>query len=205
MKFILLLLLFTTSSFSFAQQISSKYTIVIHSIDVLTFEEYSFTIVKNENNVCFKYSLLDSVQYLRLKQDTADKRIDRELNKTYKDTDSKKRDILFNELNKIVEKYYVYDNDSLTFNAKAYTGYCKLLDSVYSGGDFKDKKSMMLDGISYSIEVRSETVNHDYETISPDDNTNPILYHLIRDTFIIYRKLSKNPLVYHKHFHQKYK
>ncbi|MFI5158886.1 MAG: hypothetical protein ACHQF4_08465 [Sphingobacteriales bacterium] len=157
MKPIFLLLMLSICSFSFAQKADIKYSITINSVNTLTFERYSFAIIKNNDEVSFKYSLSDSVQRI----------------------------------------------DTLSFNLNSYPNYRKLLDSVYSGGDFKDKKRWILDGVGYSIEVKSQTVNHDYETTSPDDNINPTLYHLIRDTFVIYRQLSKHPLVYHKHNYSK--
>lgn len=157
MKGVLLFLLLVFPNFLFAQKADTNFSIIIHSVNPLTFEIACFSISKKNDEVNFKYSLSDSAKHV----------------------------------------------DSLSFNLNVYQHYCKLLDSVYIGGDFKDKGPMTLDGISYTIKVTSQTVNREFQTTSPDDNTNPVLYHLIRDTFIIYHKLSKNPLVYHKPIHHK--
>ncbi|MHB8208125.1 hypothetical protein [Mucilaginibacter sp.] len=203
MKLILLLLLLTISNLLFAQKTNSKYSITIFSIGPFAnSERYYFTIVKNKNQVSFKYSLFDSLQLRLLRKDTVFRRLDREVADYYKDT-SKKHDERINDLSKIIDKYNVYDNDSLSFNLTAYPNYRKLLDSVYSGTDFKDTGPRVLDGVSYSIKIKSQTVSRDFGSTEPNENSNPIIYHLIHDTFIIYRKLSKNPLVYHKHIYHK--
>jgi hypothetical protein len=93
-------------------------------------------------------------------------------------------------------KLNVYDKDTVAFNLNDYPSYQNLLDSVYAGKGFDPRKWTGLDGDSYLISVESKTINRQLETISPNEKFNPTIYHFIRYTFAIYRKLSKHPLVF---------
>jgi len=178
MKILIISILISLSSSTFAQKVDKKYTISIHSISVNSGKKYDLIIVKNNNEVEFKYSLFDSTDFHLAKIDTAYIRLDQERMAMYKDTDIEKRFKILYAWNKVVEKYDVYHKDSVQFNLNSYPGYKRLLDSVAVGTNFSDNKNLVvMDGTQYSIIIHSRTISRTFQTHSPYENSNPTLYH----------------------------
>ena len=99
----------------------------------------------------------------------------------------------------LINKYIVYDKDSVTLNLSSYPTYSKILHSMYIGTNINEDKDLApLYGTLFHFIIKSEKFRT-FQVTSPSKKSNPTIYNLIRDTFTIYRKLSKHPLDLHKY------
>jgi len=198
MKFNIILILLTISNLVLAQS-NNKYKIKIEASAPLIGQGHWFDIIKTNDSVKIIYSVLDSIRFRSLIKDPEYAKIQDTINKVHNNPDYRIKEKASMAKYKLTEKYYVYDSDTVDISLNDYPSYKKLLDSIYTGTDFNDVKNRgVLDGVYFSVNVISTTVNREFHADNPDESSNPTIFHLTNDTFNIYRRLRKRILVHHR-------
>lgn len=201
MKITIALIFLTLSNFVFAQNIDKKFSITIRANDFPAKKRYNVYIFKDDNIVKIKYAVFDSTQFHLLRNDTNIIKLNhRIISEKYRDTSFNAHGKLVQERLNLINKYIVYDEDSVTLNLSSYPTYSKILNSVYVGTDInKDNGLGALYGTLFNFIIKSSNINRTFQVDAPSKKSNPALYNLIRDSFTIYCKLSKHPLALHKY------
>jgi len=201
MKTTFILILLALSNFAFAQNIDKNFSITILANNFPARKTYKVYIVKNDNIVKIKYAIFDSTQSHLLRKDTNIIKLNhRILAEKYRDTSFNAHGKLLQERLDLINKYNVYDEDSVTLNLSFYPAYNKILNSVYVGINISESNTLgSLYGTLFNFIIKSPKFNRTFQVDAPSKKSNPTLYHLIRNTFTIYRKLSEHPLALHKY------
>ncbi|WP_461453371.1 hypothetical protein [Mucilaginibacter sp.] len=199
MKLIIILLVIIIPNFSFAQKNNNNYSIKIEASAPLIGQGHWFNIVKTEDSVRIIYSVLDSIRFQLLIKDPEYIKLQDSINKVHNNPDYRIIEKVSLAKYKLTEKYYVYDSDTVCISLNDYPDYSKLLDSIYTGTNFNDTKGRtVLDGVYFSVNVISATVNREFHADNPDESSNPTIFHLTNDTFNIYVRLRKRILIHHR-------
>lgn len=165
-------------------------TIHIYAVTSVTMNQFKIDIYKSKHNIKLVYSLFDSLSRTALHQDTTYQRADLLLHHLSDSIDVEERLARFNNLTVIMDKYQVFDRDSITLKTSTDTSYVNLIKRIVAAPDerLQDPKNRgLLDGTAMSFTIITAQRERKAQTVSPNQKVNPLLYQLLTQSLHEYR------------------
>lgn len=192
-KFIFSALMIFCAKQLYAQKTSRAGDITIHiSAHSFANKKYAINIYKAYGSIKIVYVTEDSTKSTEMKKDVDYVRI----------TNSYMEQIKANSMNPnigdsfraLIEKYTIYDRDSITFNTKLDTAYNNLLIRVANSAEEelleleKNKNIVVLDGVRVAYQIINGSASKTVVANTPDSKRYPLLYNFLKSTLDIGRK-----------------